>query len=100
MSKPFDYSKWDNIELSDDEDDVLLWQRVLIGPGGEETILTYEADLAVLRAAKAANATIATTRSQKSAMSPSMPETALASKGPRLAPTVVTNSIVTEADAT
>ena len=22
MSKPFDYSKWDNIELSDDEDDV------------------------------------------------------------------------------
>ena len=21
MSKPFDYSKWDNIELSDDEDD-------------------------------------------------------------------------------
>lgn len=22
MSKPFDYSKWDNIELSDDEEDV------------------------------------------------------------------------------
>ena len=22
MSKPFDYSKWDKIELSDDEDDV------------------------------------------------------------------------------
>lgn len=22
MSKPFDYSKWDHIELSDDEDDV------------------------------------------------------------------------------
>lgn len=22
MSKPFDYSKWDNIEISDDEDDV------------------------------------------------------------------------------
>jgi cell division cycle protein 37 len=22
MSKPFDYSKWDNIDLSDDEDDV------------------------------------------------------------------------------
>ena len=22
MTKPFDYSKWDNIELSDDEDDV------------------------------------------------------------------------------
>lgn len=22
MAKPFDYSKWDNIELSDDEDDV------------------------------------------------------------------------------
>jgi cell division cycle protein 37 len=22
MSKPFDYSKWDNIELSDDEDDL------------------------------------------------------------------------------
>jgi len=22
MSRPFDYSKWDNIELSDDEDDV------------------------------------------------------------------------------
>jgi cell division cycle protein 37 len=22
MAKPFDYSKWDNIELSDDEEDV------------------------------------------------------------------------------